>query len=139
MLVYGLPDGLIDGALWGCDYLNIMDVHLAFDWDRLDGYHGELVDYSLEDKSFVITIEESLDLRDSLIAIFHELYHVRQVMDGRLQFECGPTFWLGEEAEHGGEYGQLPWEKEAFFMEEILYKRYVQEVGEVIGSVQKGE
>ena len=139
VIFYGVPAGLHNPIAWACEKLSIPSgVGLIFDFEDMSatGDHGEMCDYDLEESEFYINIEETLDTRDSVIAIFHELYHVKQIMDGRLGFESGPTMWLGKDYEiaAGTLYGDLPWEKEAFFMEEVLYKEYVQTPGCVIES-----
>ena len=121
--LYGLPKEYVEATYWACDYLNIDNIHIVFDFCKIDdNYHGEVVDYSLKEKSYYLDISDCLSEEKTLIAIFHELVHIQQILEKRLNFEDGPTIWLGEEYIYDMPqiYDLLPWEIEAYKKEKIL-------------------
>ena len=140
--IYGAPRDAAKLAYWACcEYgLEDYDFDLLFDFTTMDnGDHGELTDYSMKDivPNFTVTIEADLTGRDLAIAIFHELCHVQQVLDGRFEFEDGPPYWLGKRFKYKPNmmYSELPWEIEAFESEQILYNKYLQSEENVLDLV----
>lgn len=77
---------------------------------------------------YCIIITPRLDWESLVRTIFHELAHVRQ---GVLKFRIGNEW-------HGVHYDptiisefELPWEQEAYEIEEILYQKFVS-IGELV-------
>jgi len=66
---------------------------------------------------------------EMLLTLFHELTHLKQIIDGRLKPCIYPTvIWNGkrcsEKVETIAEYRALPWEAEANTQMKILYNDY---------------
>lgn len=125
--IYGLPDGLLEPAEWACDQLGITGVTLLFDFCTPDdGFHGEVM-YDEEEDHYIIEIADELDDDDLLIALFHELYHVHQMVYGDLVEHENRLLWQGESVVYEGNYHDTPWEKEAMTMEKVLYNLFMTE------------
>jgi len=60
--------------------------------------------------------------RESMIAtIFHEMVHVQQILTKRL-VQGSPSTWNG--IEYGNDYSELPWEIEAYDLEEKMVREF---------------
>jgi hypothetical protein len=76
-----------------------------------------------------IEIQKGLIEEDFISAIFHEMVHVRQHERGILKDHGIRKSWKGEE--HLGlysttdEYMALPWEEEAYRLQEEMYKKWI--------------
>ena len=76
-----------------------------------------------------IEIQKGLIEEDFISAIFHEMVHVRQHERGTLKDHGIRKSWKGEE--HLGlysttdEYMALPWEEEAYRLQEEMYKKWI--------------
>jgi hypothetical protein len=121
---YGVPVEWCATLDWACNDLDISNVVLVFDLDTPEGgCHAELCDY--DGSTFHVTIDPTLTSQETAIAIFHELVHVKQVLDKRLTFNHGPLYWEGHKGILEGTYGDLPWEKEAFEQEQEMFARFI--------------
>lgn len=72
-----------------------------------------------------IDINENESQEDIIRSIFHELVHVRQTDDGDLSLDGNS--WKGflyKTKEMEVDYDHLPWEKEAFELEEKMWRIY---------------
>ena len=76
-------------------------------------------------KSFNIEIDLcKLEGDDFITCVLHELVHVKQQFKGELKELGGfQKMWKGE-VHIGVDYYNLPWEKEAYKMQEILLEEY---------------
>lgn len=83
---------------------------------KLKGYHGTCLDVGYRD--YVIEVDKKLSLGDDfLTTIFHEMVHVKQYVKKELFSEC--NFYDTRE-----EYLNLPWEIEAYELQEILLEQW---------------
>jgi predicted metallopeptidase len=77
----------------------------------------------LEDEDYVIEISSNINTSDMVTTIFHELVHVKQIIDGRLD-EDGRT-WKGKTYDTTKTpYKELPWEIEAFRLQRLMTKEF---------------
>ena len=80
-------------------------------------------------KEFSLDIKKTKDLHDILQTIAHELVHVKQYMNGNLNFgkDLNHTIWNKKVFnEKKISYWELPWEIEAYGMERCLYELYIE-------------
>ena len=77
-----------------------------------------------------IQIDKRLVLGDDFITcVLHELVHVKQQFKGELKEINGiEKMWKGE-VHIGVDYYNLPWEKEAYHMQEVLLDEYKKDMG----------
>lgn len=79
---------------------------------KLKGYDGTCLDIGHRD--YLIEVDKKLSLGENfLTTIFHEMVHVKQYVRKELFSEC--NFYKTRE-----EYLNLPWEIEAYEMQEVL-------------------
>lgn len=93
------------------------DLNIIFD-DELDT--GGWAD--IEEDESEVHINASLEEEQIIRTLIHECIHIKQAEDGRLQ----PGFnnqWDGEEYEDV-DYYDLPWEQDAYKLEEELMERF---------------
>lgn len=77
----------------------------------------------LEDEDYVIEVSSNINTNDIVETIFHELVHVKQIIDGRLD-EDGRT-WKGRTYDTDKiPYKELPWEVEAFRLQRLMTKEF---------------
>lgn len=114
-----IETALLDRAVsFACDYLRI-DVDLTIEFESLKRHQYGLCDY--DEDEVVVIIAKRLSQNDMLRTLFHELAHVKQYVDGRL--EAGsPQKWLGSAIEDS--YENLPWEVEAYELEALMMKAF---------------
>jgi len=81
-------------------------------------------DADVEDGVAQITINQKLRKKDLIVTLFHEMVHIKQIIDGRLSIGEGrvPSKWDGEV--YNGSYEELPWEEEAFRMEQHIMNTF---------------
>lgn len=83
---------------------------------KLKVYHGTCLD--IGDRDYLIEVDKKLSLGDDfLTTVFHEMVHVKQYVRKELYSEC--NFYDTRE-----EYLNLPWEIEAYKMQEVLLERW---------------
>ena len=68
-------------------------------------------------KEFTIEVSKDLTLKDFVTTLCHEMVHVKQYVRKELFSEC--NFYETRE-----EYMNLPWEVEAYEMQEVLLERW---------------
>jgi hypothetical protein len=56
----------------------------------------------------------------------HEMVHVRQMAKGILKVTDKGTYWRGRKYKKSTPYLQLPWEVQAFGMQEIVFRRAIE-------------
>lgn len=89
---------------------------------------GATCAYDREDKVITITLNFlKSDFEFLLLMVCHEMVHVRDFLNGSLvEKSARLTEWKGELISHSDHiYYALPWEKEAFGLEEKLFGGYV--------------
>ena len=100
-------------------------VELSDDMESADGYC-----LAVDNREFVIEIDSNLEDDDFITAITHEMVHVKQHARNELKDckELALKKWKGEE--HIAlyttveEYMNLPWEEEAYRLQEVLLNEY---------------
>jgi hypothetical protein len=124
---YDLPKELIPIVEWACGELFIDDVHIIFEFDCTlfseTGCHGSI--QMLEDDEYLIYLDDHISGFELFTTIFHELMHLHQFLWGEYE---SYNKWYGEDLiVSDNVYHDLPWEMEAFSMENILYDQYMKE------------
>lgn len=110
---------VFDSAVsFACGYLGIEE-EFTIEFDTLDKHQCGYCDY--DDEEIVVTIARRLSQAEIIRTLFHELVHVKQYIDGRLE-NCVPQRWMGIEMDE--EYEQRPWEIEAFALEEKMMDQF---------------
>jgi hypothetical protein len=74
-------------------------------------------------RSFLIEMDTYLDKKTYARTLLHELYHLKQWVDGELKLKASKKYFKGECVEDL-EYWQQPHEIFAFWNEKILYQEY---------------
>lgn len=83
---------------------------------KLKGYHGTCLD--LDNREYQIEVDKKLGLGDDFTTtIFHEMVHVKQLVYREFFTEC--NFYSSHE-----EYMNLPWEIEAYELQEVLLEQW---------------
>jgi hypothetical protein len=83
---------------------------------KLKGYHGTCLD--IGKREYQIDIDKKLGLGDDFTTtIFHEMVHVKQLVYKEFFTEC--NFYSSHE-----EYMNLPWEIEAYELQEVLLEQW---------------
>ena len=81
--------------------------------------------FEYDERDYVINIDKKQNYDDFVTAIFHELVHVKQTEEGDLSID-GKS-WKGKlyKTDHMEvDYEHLPWEIEAFKLEEKMWKEF---------------
>ena len=99
-------------------------VELSDDMEHADGYC-----LSVTPREFVIEIDSRLKGENFITALTHEMTHVKQHAKGELKdVNAFTKLWKGKEYmalySTVDEYMELPWEAEAYEMQEILLTKY---------------
>jgi hypothetical protein len=118
-----IPYELIDKAIvHATNFLDIKNADLNISFKRLGGVAAN-VDYFKEENTIDMEIDSEIwRYKDEFErTIFHEFVHAKQIMDGRLNIDY-PSKWYG--VEYNCSYFDLPWEKEAYTLEEEMMKSF---------------
>lgn len=89
----------------------------------------EWVDTNHRAKQFIITANKKLSRKDMILALAHEMVHVKQYARGELKdyLKSRKCKWKDEVLDlEQVDYWDLPWEIEAFGREKGLYVRYME-------------
>jgi len=107
-------------------------VSLTIEFDKHEDMDNDYAycDYIDENpKWFVITINRTLSKKDTLMALAHEMVHVKQYAKGELKDLSRParmTKWMGEKfIPEEMDYWEQPWEVEAYGRERGLYLKFM--------------
>ena len=102
-----------------------IDVNVVDIPDDADAYHC-----CVEKNYHEIEIQQGLIEEDFVTAIFHEMVHVKQHERGELKDHGIRKAWKGEEHisifSTTDEYMELPWEEEAYRLQEEMYTKWIQ-------------
>jgi hypothetical protein len=101
-------------------------VQLSNDMEHADGYC-----LAVDSREFVIEIDSRLKGDDFITALTHEMVHVKQYARGETKdVNMFTKAWKGDEFismySTVDEYMALPWEKEAYELQEVLCNEYKQ-------------
>jgi len=99
-------------------------VQLSNDMDHADGYC-----LAVDNREFVIEIDSRLKGDDFITALTHEMVHVKQYARGETKdVNTFTKSWKGDEYismySTVDEYMSLPWEAEAYQLQEVLCNEY---------------
>ena len=105
---------------------------LGFDEDLMITIDFKLLDDNVygyaepeDTDEYIIEVHSYLTEKDVVKTIFHELIHVKQFLDGKLD-EDGMT-WMGIKYKSTSmPYRELPWEEEAHRVEGLMSKEFFQ-------------
>jgi hypothetical protein len=111
---------LLDRAMTFASEFLELDVDVLVSFQSLKKHQYGFCDYSCNEGDYdedevVITIANRLSVQEMIVTLFHEMIHVKQYVEGRLE-QVG--VWLGQKYECA--YDQLPWEIEAHEMEKVM-------------------
>ena len=91
--------------------------------DKVDGYC-----LCVDPRTYEIEIQSGIDYADFVTAIFHEMVHVKQHARKELIDKGLIKKWKGEDwicmFTTVDEYMKLPWEEEAYRLQEELFEEY---------------
>ena len=108
---------LLDRAVsFAADFLDL-EVDLLIEFESLKKHQCGFCDY--DEDEVILTISKRLSVQEMIVTLFHEMIHVKQYADGRLE-QVG--VWLGKKYECA--YDQLPWEIEAHEMEKVMMEKF---------------
>lgn len=109
--------------LFAHDFLSLQDdLHLEIEFIDLPKHmHGEA---DFEDDVATISLQKRIKLSDLIPTIFHEMVHIKQIVEGDLVVgaDGSRAKWKGEHVQC--EYYDFPWEVEAFQLEEKMMKLF---------------
>lgn len=86
-------------------------------------------DKNIKSREFELSIKKNLDDEDLILTIMHEMVHVKQMAKGELKelYRGGHRqVWKGKTVNKN--YEDQPWEKEAYRMQDKLFKEYMNEI-----------
>ena len=81
----------------------------------MEGYEGTCIDG--DEREYFIEVNRKQSLEDLCVTICHEMVHVKQYVRKELYSEV--NFYKSRE-----EYLNLPWEKEAYEKQEVLFSKW---------------
>jgi len=89
-----------------------------------DGIRGSV--FKLAPTVIGMNIDTALDIERLIIALAHEMVHVKQYARGQITHgkNLNSRFWMGKKFK--GHYYDLPWEVEAFSKERVLANKVFQ-------------
>lgn len=101
-----------------------VEIYLTDIEDDAEGYHCHI-----DDGEHNIELQQGLIEEDLITLVFHEMVHVRQHERGELRDHGIRKMWKGEEHisifSTTEEYMELPWEEEAYRLQEEMYKEWM--------------
>ena len=86
---------------------------------------GDAVGYCMQEdtnRMFTIDVQKDLSLRDFITTICHEMVHVKQY--ARNEMDCYGRKWKTKVISDKVGYYDLPWEKEAYLLEDEILNKY---------------
>jgi len=102
----------------GCKFLGLDDIHIVLDFEEMNGAGN----CDVEDGEISITLNKKI-LRygsELELTIFHELVHVKQILEGKLVVGEGLTPSTWHDIIYTCSYDKLPWEIEAYRLEKEM-------------------
>ena len=132
-----IPCDVIERAVqFYAKYLKISKrVDLLLDFEDGFDIHGEI---AYENKNrFVITIKNGMNKRRTLIALAHEMVHLKQYSKGQLKVDKqkkNRMIYCGKSYNDNKNYWDTPWEIEAFGRELGLYCQFMESEKRNVGA-----
>lgn len=109
-----------------------LSVNIEFERFKKGSDEYAFVDYELEEsrlRDFILTIDSRLSKKETLLALAHEMVHVKQYAKGEMRDLSRPMRmirWQGKRYLHEDmDYWELPWEIEAYGREKGLYIKFM--------------
>jgi len=112
-----VPLDLLDRAVSFASEFLALDVDLLVSFESMKTHQCGFCDY--DEDEVVITIAKRLSVREIIVTLFHEMVHVKQYSEGRLE-QIG--VWLGQK--YDCDYADLPWEIEAHETEKVMMEKF---------------
>tara|TARA_R100001163_G_C5048110_1_gene185171 strand:- start:537 stop:980 length:444 start_codon:yes stop_codon:yes gene_type:complete len=84
---------------------------------------------NIRPRVFEIEIDKNIDDDELIKTVCHEIVHVKQYAKGELRERYAPKhdlFWKSRKA-NGYKYDNQPWELEAWRLQEVLFRKYINE------------
>ena len=99
-----------------------------------EGFRGSV--FKLGPKVIGMSIDTALDVERLIIALAHEMVHVKQYARGQITHgkNLNSRFWMGKKFR--GHYYDLPWEVEAFSKERVLANKVFQIIDKADATVK---
>lgn len=116
----GVLEDLDAMVLFAHEYLNLpkeLELEINFDYSLPKQRAGE-ADYF--DGVASIVLNGRVAKRDFAATVFHEMVHIKQMLHNELTLDNGQARWKGKA--YIGYYYSLPWEEEAFRLEQDMMK-----------------
>lgn len=99
--------------------------------DDAEGYHCPI-----DQGEHNIELQQGLIEEDLMTLVFHEMVHVKQHERGELKDHGIRKMWKGEEHvsvfSTTEEYMALPWEEEAYRLQEEIYNKWLETTAEIL-------
>lgn len=111
---------IVDFAIKELSIPNTLDIQ--FEFEAVEDYTGFCHNYNCEN-GVVVVIAPGLQWGTMVKTIFHEMTHVQQIVTKQLS----GTVWRGVPVDVTSfdDHEKLPWEVEAYAMENHLYDKYI--------------
>ncbi len=99
-----------------------------------EGFRGSV--FKLGPRVIGMSIDTALDVERLIIALAHEMVHVKQYARGQITHgkNLNSRFWMGKKIR--GHYYDLPWEVEAFSKERVLTNKVFQIIDKADAKVK---
>jgi hypothetical protein len=107
-----------EGVFFAVDYLEIYPI-LTIEFEKMEFLQCGNCDFFECEAD--IAISSRLNTELAIATLFHEMVHIKQFMDNRLEGGLDLK-WLGEE--YQGDYINAPWEVEAYSIEKQMTKEW---------------
>lgn len=81
-------------------------------------------------REFTVEVSSKLAIEEFLQTIMHEMVHVKQYANGEIieRYKGGEMIMLWDNVDHTKtSYSKSPWEKEAYSLQNKLYKKFMKE------------
>lgn len=97
-------------------------IDLFFEFEQIEDYLGFTHNHDCRDKEyFVVMSPELKEFEEIARTILHEMVHIKQDVNN----ERFNDTWKGTPIDLERDYETLPWEIEAFELEEHLFNKYI--------------
>ena len=82
--------------------------------------------HPVEDRLYIVEVEKRLKLKEFVRTICHEFVHVKQFVKKEMEMS-DKVRWKNTTYGYGTAYSRMPWEKEAFRLQEVFTERVFDE------------
>lgn len=109
------------------NYVEIYITKKALTQYECDGFVSEIHKRG-ELKSFEVLINSKQSKKEIISTLFHEFVHIKQMLRNEFAMINESNYkWKGRNVQPSRYklYSNLPWEKEAYMMEKLLYQKYI--------------